>query len=90
MWAHGWGMAFFPVFGLFWVVFLALVIFGVARWVFWSRRYLLDRYGCGPWGPGNGPMGQGFGAEAILRERLAKGEIDAQEYERLRGVLRKA
>ena len=66
----------------FWWVFpllfagLWLLFFGFLIWRFgwWGRR---------GWG------GQGWGpdAEAVLRERFARGEIDADEYHKRRGVL---
>ncbi|MHB1981763.1 MAG: SHOCT domain-containing protein [Sulfobacillus sp.] len=73
-----------PVFGFFWFVFVVFVLFGVGRWMIWGRRR--GGHGCGPGYYAMGPNGD---AEAILRTRLAKGEIDEPTYEQLLGVLRR-
>ena len=41
-------------------------------------------------GPGNGGAGGGYGdsAERVLRERFARGEIDAETYRRMLAQLR--
>jgi len=65
-----------------WVVFLFL-LFGIGRWVCFARPW---------WGPyGGGPHGY-WGSRhdpgyAVLRERLARGEIDEDEYNRLKKLL---
>ena len=87
MW-WGWGGfgGFGWIFFVFLLVFLSRVLFGGWGWGWgWRRRYW--RYG------GWGPYGYGYGdpqhAEEILRARLARGEIDEAEYERLLEVLRR-
>ena len=81
--AGGWWI-FWP---LGWLVFLFL-IFGAGRWLFWGRRF---------WGPYPGSPYGGYGglsshpdrSYALLRERLARGEIGEEEYDRLRTLLDK-
>ncbi len=83
----GWGY-WFPPFGFFFVLLGVFLIFGVIRLI------LFRRYGPWGWGPGGWPRGGyghgGFGdAEAVLKRRLASGEITEAEYQRLREVLSK-
>ena len=76
MWGYGWpGMIFGPIMMIvFLAVLVALVVFAV-RWI--------------------GGTGQGGGAGApprnaaldILKERFARGKIDAQEFEERRRIL---
>lgn len=69
-------MAGFVIFWLiFWVAIIALVVWLVIR-LFSNQR------------GENRPEAQGDSAEHILRERFARGEIDAEEYEHSLGVLR--
>lgn len=73
-------------FGLIFFVFLMVMI---TRLIFWRRGWG-PRHGY--WGhPGwYGPPGAGHvPAEEILRQRLAKGEIDETEYKRLKEILEK-
>lgn len=60
---------------LFWVVVIVLVVWAVVRLV-------QGRTG------GEGRLEQGDSAEDILRQRFARGEIDAEEYERSLQTLR--
>ena len=60
---------------LFWVVVIGLVVWAVVNFFPTGRGE--DRSGA----PRNS-------AEEILRERFARGEIDAEEYERAQEVLR--
>ena len=69
----GWGMMLFM--WLFWVA--------VAVFVAWLILRVMRR-GSGPWEPGPGDR-----AEAILRERYARGEIDRETYERMLEDLRR-
>ncbi len=81
-WGGGWGFGW--IFFIFLAIFLSRMFWGGWGWG-WRRRYW--RYG--GWG---GPYGYGpdhAHAEEILRERLARGEIDQAEYERLLEVLRR-
>ena len=82
MWHYaGWGWGF----GFVWF-FFALLFFGfIVRMVFFRR------FGCGRWG-GWGPPGHGYAYEdheAVLKRRLAAGEITEEEYQKLREVLRR-
>ena len=83
MWHGGW-----PWFWGFGWLFGLILFFTVSRLLWWRSGY-----GCGGWygpdwhGRPGYPGGPGQ-AEAILRERLARGEIDQAEYDRLRDVLR--
>jgi putative membrane protein len=70
----GWGMMSFMM--LFWVV----AIFAVVWLVF---RVMRD-------GGAGGNRAGGDGAETILRERYARGEIDREAYERMLADLRHA
>jgi uncharacterized membrane protein len=78
--ADGWngGWWFWP-FGVFFSIFL---FFLVMRLVFWRR-------GWGWWGHAYPHYGAMPPAEEILRARLARGEIDEAEYERVKAILRK-
>lgn len=64
----------------FWLIFLVAII---ALIVWLVMRLLPSQRG------GNRPEAREGSAEEILRERFARGEIDAEEYERSLGVLRK-
>ena len=67
-------------FMIFWLIFLVAII---ALIVWLVMRLLPSQRG------GNRPEAREGSAEEILRERFARGEIDAEEYERSLGVLRK-
>jgi putative membrane protein len=71
---HGGGFWLGPVFALFWILLIGLVV------------GLLRRSGRGPWGGSGGPGS----AEAVLHERYARGEVDVEEYEARLEVLRRA
>jgi uncharacterized membrane protein len=89
MWEHHHGFGFFP-FGIF---FIVLAIFIISRIIAYRR---FGRYGpngvCGSY---SGPNRLGwtdnnhYEAEAIIRKRLANGEIDEEEYLRLKEILSK-
>ncbi|MFQ3545551.1 hypothetical protein Q7A53_15830 [Halobacillus rhizosphaerae] len=68
---HEWG--FFPPFGFFF--FLLFLGFFITNIIMWRRR----RWGCS-YGPDQ------RGGRAILERRLASGEIDVDEYKRLKAV----
>lgn len=84
-----WGY-WFPPFGFFFVLVGLFVVFGIVRLVLF-RRYA--HLGWGGWGPG--PWHRGwydhgaFDPEAVLKRRLASGEITEAEYQRLKEVLSK-
>jgi len=65
---------------IFWILVVALVVVLLVR--------LLRTHESGWRGPGSGPMGGADSAEEILHRRLAKGEIDVDEYERRMAALR--
>ena len=69
----GWGM----MFGwFFWLVVIVVLV------------WLVSRYSGGR-GGSTGPVGRGDSAEAILRERYARGEIDEATYRRMLEELRR-
>ena len=77
MWGGGYG---FGLFGglfmlLFWGALIVLAVFAV--------RWLMDRDN-----GGSGSGRRGSSAEDILKERLAKGEIDSEEYRERMKTLR--
>ncbi|MEA3200507.1 MAG: hypothetical protein QOE90_1935 [Thermoplasmata archaeon] len=73
-------------FGFIFFIFLLVMIM---RFVFYGRHWRRPYYGHwggyygGPPAPGHVP------AEEILRQRLARGEIDEAEYKRLKEILEK-
>lgn len=69
-----------PMMGGGFMIFLVAII---ALIVWLVMRLLPSQRG------GNRPEAREGSAEEILRERFARGEIDAEEYERSLGVLRK-
>lgn len=74
MWGigYGWPLALWMMLGgLFWLVVLGLVIWGLVRW-------LGGRSGSSGQPPVSGPS-----AQDILRERYARGEIDTATFERM-------
>ncbi len=75
--------SFFPWSDLFWVVIIVLIFcvpWGGPR--YWRRRYgRYDRNGDG------GPDSTS-GAESILKERFAKGEITEKEYRERMDVIK--
>ena len=82
-WGPGWGFGW--VFGVLLIVWLFRVVFYGRPWGWRHDR----RWGWGgPYGPGG--YGPGYGdAEEMLRGRLARGEIDEAEYQRLLDILRR-
>ncbi|MZR15005.1 hypothetical protein GQE99_18450 [Maritimibacter sp. DP07] len=69
----GYGMMGFGFMGLFWIVLAVLVVFAI-RWLAQDHR------GAGSRAPD---------AVDILRERLARGEIDVEEFEARKAALGK-
>jgi putative membrane protein len=74
MMGYGWGMgtAGWIFMGLFWVVVIGLVAWGVTALLPTAR---------------SAGRGQGEGPEEILDRRFALGEIDAEQYRRAREEL---
>lgn len=74
MWEHtgGWGMGWIGLGLLHMIVFWAVVIFFIVLAVRWFSR-----------GPGDTPP-TGKTPLDIARERYARGDIDREEFERLR------
>lgn len=72
--------------GVHWWAWLVGALVMVAFWVMviWLAWYVIS----GVRGPGPDHDRRGDGAKRILDERLARGEIDADEYRRLRDLLR--
>lgn len=96
MYGHMGGMGF----GLGFLNFIGTILFFVA--VFWALRFFFRggmhkyRHGNGKYGKwrdlrgrygGPRPWDRADGAEQTLRERLAKGEIDQDEFNRLKTQL---
>lgn len=77
------GFFWFPFVPLFFIGFLFLLFF-VVRSLIWRRRGFGPGFGaagyCGPAYGGWGGAHPGAGAEAVLAERYARGEIDEAEY----------
>lgn len=71
---HHWGFGFWPLIPLLWIGIIAFLCWGARRW-FWRAR-------SGPFYMGRQP----FEANAleILRQRYARGEIDATTFEQMR------
>lgn len=84
-WGHPYGFGFFPfVFFPFGFIFVVLC-FIVVRIVLFRR---FRRFGGGFAGPAYWSWSQGGDAEAILKRRLANGNITEEEYKHLRDVLK--
>lgn len=79
MWGYGWGwpaMLWMVLSSLFWLVLIGIAVWALVRWVSHQTR-------TGPDHPVDGPP-IGPSAEEILRQRYARGEIDAATYEQMR------
>ena len=83
MWNHGWGWGWggWIVMGLLMVVFWAVVITLVVLAI---RYFTSDRSSAGATRAAPAPSR----AEDLLAERLARGEIDADEYRQRMALLR--
>ena len=71
------------VFFLVWLVFVG----GMITLIVLAIRWLLRNTGSGLHAPGPGASSADDPALALLRERFARGEIDATEYEERRRTL---
>lgn len=81
MWGYGydpgWGGWLMMVFGnILWIALLAILVWAVIRW--FERKASIP----GPQGPGVPTSGPS--AMEILRQRYARGEIDAATFEQMR------
>jgi putative membrane protein len=83
MWGGGWGMGwFFPLMMLFFIaICIAGLLFG-HRWGGGQRHWGVPGH---MMGPGPDPTSS---ALQILNERFAKGEIQKEEYEEKKAVIR--
>lgn len=73
MWGYPWSgamMAWMSIWGIIWLVLVGLAMWALVRWV--DRR-------TATFGPTIGPS-----AMEILRQRYARGEIDATTFEQIR------
>lgn len=68
--------------GWMWMLFFLLFWGGLLALIVWAVVQVLSRR------DGERPERRGESAEEILRARFARGEIDAEEYERSLEVLR--
>lgn len=71
----GWGVAMMLTMLGFWVLITVAIVFAIV----WSVRSARVTPAA-PTGPTTGPASVTASAEKILAERLARGEIDAEEY----------
>jgi putative membrane protein len=77
---QGWSVGMWVVMAVAMVIFWAIVVFGVVTLV----RYLGHNHDA-PTGPASGPAPIG---ESVLRERLARGEIDEEQFRKTLSLLR--
>lgn len=86
MWCYHHGFGFFPfVFIPFGMIILFALCFIVTRIVLFRR---FRRFGGGCWASQYGPFNHDGDAEAVLKRRLANGEISETEYNHLKDVLK--
>ncbi len=81
MWGYEWGWPMFLWMGLgsiLWIVALGLLIWALVHWLGGRARTSNFSPMQGP------PVMQGPSAMEILRQRYARGEIDATTYEQMR------
>jgi putative membrane protein len=72
-----WGMGFWPLLPLLWIVFLVCIVGGIVRWAkFGGRRGAF-------YGPGM-PAPEQPSALEILSQRYARGEIDSETFDQMR------
>ena len=75
MWGYGWGWPaglWMGLGGILWIAAIGLLIWAIARWL--SHRAPTSYF----------PPERGPSALEILRQRFARGEIDATTYEQMR------
>jgi len=73
---HGWGVGMWIVMAVAMVIFWAIVVFGTVALV----RYLGHTH--------DAPLPEKTDPEEILRTRLARGDIDEEEFRKRMAVLR--
>lgn len=81
MWGYYPGMGWWMILSsLFWLALIGIAVWALVRWVSHQTRTRPDHPMDGP------PMGPSVGpsAEENLRQRYARGEIDAATYEQMR------
>ena len=81
MWWYGygfnwWGMALMMLGSLLWIALLVIIVWALIRWLNHRTR--------GPIWPTNTVPESGHTAIEILRQRYARGEIDATTFEQMR------
>ncbi len=76
-WGHP-GFVFNPFCGIFFVLLIAFIV---------TRIFFIRR--CGGWSRGYGWYDGRQDAEAILRRRLANGDITEEEYQKMKDILSK-
>lgn len=76
MWGYYPGMGWWIVLiGVFWLALVVIAVWALVRWVSPQTRSRADQ-------PSGGPSTEPS-AEEILRQRYARGEIDAATYEQM-------
>ncbi len=78
----GWGVGSWIGMGLGMVVFWGLIIVGIVALLRWTAQGRPA-----PGGPGAPPEGTSATALQTLDERLARGEITVEDYQRTREIL---
>lgn len=84
---YGSGMGWWMVLsGLFWLVLVAIAVWALVRFVAQAQR----TNATGRYDASNVTTSPPPSAEEILRQRFARGEIDAEAFQRMRAQLEQA